>query len=266
MFAKLLKHEWRATRPVIGLLCAIILIAGIVLGGISYYLVNAGDRGDPMMVNVVCVLLLVAGMIAIAVCCAGSLCYVIYRFYKRCFTDEGYLTYTLPVNNHQILLSSISNCVLSELLTLLAALAAICIAAAFYLAAIGQNQEIIWADLWIRWDDVWQQLVDSFWKNIHQFAIVGFSGIFGALAEIILLMLSVTIGSLIARKHKILAGAGSYFCIGMVESFLTSFLFVHITPDRTNLFLATPGILSIVIVISGYFLIHWLTSKKLNLA
>ena len=44
MFAKLLKHEWRATRGVIGLLCVIILIAGLTIGGVMCRILTADDK------------------------------------------------------------------------------------------------------------------------------------------------------------------------------------------------------------------------------
>ena len=40
MFAKLLKHEWRATRSIIVLLCVIILISGLTVGGVMHYMLK----------------------------------------------------------------------------------------------------------------------------------------------------------------------------------------------------------------------------------
>ena len=281
MFAKLLKHEWRATRGVVSLLCVIILIAGITIGITAYTMISASQDGATVRIDgsvvastmqplsefaeVIGVLLIMAGVAAIAVCGAASVFVVIYRFYKRCFTEEGYLTFTLPVNHHQILLSSILNSIFGVLLVILACFAAAAIAFSLFLIAF--NYQIIWADVWAAWKDVWQQLSDSFRKNLDQFAILGFSTLFGALSELIVLMLSVTIGSLIAKKHKILAAVGVYYGIGMVESIVYSTLALRVTTDRElTHFLATPGILGIALTIGGYFLMHRLISKKLNLA
>lgn len=279
MFAKLLKHEWRATRGVIGLLCVIILISGLTIGMVMHHVAQAEDSvviideaaatvsSETAMSDleeVICVLLLMFCVIAVAVCCAASLFYVIYRFYKRCFTDEGYLTFTLPVTNHQILLSSITNCILSEILTLLAACAAVGIAFILFLSAI--NQEIIWADVWVRWEDVWQQLIESFWRNKSHFLLLGFSGIAGALGELIVLMLAVTIGSLIAKKHKILAAVGVYYGISIVQSFLLSALSLNASATQSiNILLASSAVLYSVLAVGGYFLMHHLISRKLNL-
>ena len=283
MFAKLLKHEWRATRGVIGLLCVIILISGLTIGSVLHFMVRTElqqgadvvpdgfgvavmteESGISDATLVVCILLITAGIIAVAVCVAGSSFFVIYRFYKRCFTDEGYLTFTLPVSNHQILLSSILNCILNELLTVLAAAGAVVIAVAVFLPAV--SQQIIWADVWVSWADAWQQIADSFWKNADQFALVGFSSIVGSFSELILLMVAVTIGALIARKHKILAAVGVYYGIGMVRSFVMSMLMLNATTsENLNALLASPGVMGLTLSVCGYFLMHWLISKKLNL-
>ena len=289
MFAKLLKHEWRATRGVIALLCVIILISGLTIGSAASFMLRAEsasgntimhydsrygstalpeeDEGMSDSTMVLCVLLVMAGVIAIAVCTAASLFFVIYRFYKRCFTDEGYLTFTLPVNNHQILLSSITNCIFCELLTFVAAAAAAAIIGGMFLLALNSTQTIVWADVWVSWEEVWQQLVDSFRKNADQLALAGFSSIVGSFSELILLMVAVTIGALIARKHKILAAVGVYYGIGMVQSFVMSMVMLNATTsENVNALLASPGIMGLTLSVCGYFLMHWLISKKLNLA
>ena len=189
MFAKLLKHEWRATRGIVALLCVIILISGVTIGGVMYYMlrtesqqsenVSLAEGGFAIVVEeedaamsdlamVLCMVLLSCGIVAIAVCCAAVVFFLVYRFYKRCFTDEGYLTFTLPVSNHQILLSSIVNCIIGTLLVILAAALAVAIIFGMFLLAINSIQTILWADVWTAWNEVWQQLRDSFVINIDQ--------------------------------------------------------------------------------------------------
>lgn len=283
MFAKLLKHEWRATKGIIGLLCVVILISGLTIGGVMHYMLRSEiQQADNIAVDgfgivveseestmsdltvVLCVLLLTAGVLAIAVCSAGSLFFLIYRFYKRCFTDEGYLTFTLPVNNHQILLSSLVNCILSELVVMLAAIAAVAFAVILLLTAFPQN--IAWAALWSNGREMLVQLWDSFVKNADQFALVGFSAVLGVLSELIVLMLAVTIGALIAKKHKILAAVGVYYGIGLVQSFMyTMFALGATSQQNVNTLLATPGLMGAVLAVGGYFGMHYLISRKLNL-
>ena len=280
MFAKLLKHEWRATRGIIGLLCVIILVSGLTIGGVMNYMIGVESAGEvvvmdeasatfePMsdLAEVVCVLLVVAGIMAIAVCGAGSVFFVIYRFYKRHFTDEGYLTYTLPVTNHQLLLSSYLNSVIGVLLVMLACFAAVCIAVALVLLAFPEN--IIWADVMVSLKEAWAQILESLRQNAGEFALAAFSAIVSAASELMVLMLAVTIGALIAKKHKVLAAVAVYYGISMVQSFIyaTTTVSTNVVTENVTWFLGTPGVLSLAVGIGGYFLMHYLTNKKLNLA
>lgn len=281
MFAKLLKHEWRATRGVIFLLCVIILIAGLTIGGVANYMSHMYQNGPIVVLNeeelamyaepamsefaeVVCVLLMVAGVMAVAVCGAASVFVVIWRFYKSRFTDEGYLTFTLPVNNHQLLLSSILNSIFGVLVVVAACFLAVGIA--FALVFLAFPQDFVWADVWVSWESVRQQLWESFLKNAEQFALAAFSGITGGISQLLSLMLAVTIGSLMAKKHKLFAAVGVYYGIGLVESFLYSAVFLTAAAEpNPNLLLGLPGVIALALAAGSYFLMHYLISRKLNL-
>ena len=110
MFAKLLKHEFKATAGLLGILCAACLGCGLLGGGSIRYLAwaeEAGSRSDDTLLTVLSALFCVTAIIVIAACSIVMLLLLVNRFYKSRFTDEGYLTFTLPVNGHQILMTSI---------------------------------------------------------------------------------------------------------------------------------------------------------------
>ena len=121
MFAKLLKQEWRGSRKVIGVLCAVILISGVIIGTTALAMTKWGSLGDSDVAATLAVLLVMACVIAVALSCAASIVYVLCRFYRSRFTEEGYLTYTLPVSNHSLMLSSILMSAAEMLLVLVAA-------------------------------------------------------------------------------------------------------------------------------------------------
>ena len=130
MFGKLMKAEWRASRRVIGALCAVVLISGALLGLLGNLLLREenGSWQLPGFVNVLFSLLSMTAVLAVTLSLAASVFYVLWRYYRSRFTEEGYLTYTLPVNNHQLMLSSILASVLEMLLVALAAMAAVALA------------------------------------------------------------------------------------------------------------------------------------------
>lgn len=274
MFTKLLKHEWRATKGILALLCVIVLIAGITIGCTMHYIiwndqngavVNMNDAGiATKFVSVACVLLIMAGVGAAAICSAGSLFFLIYRFYKRCFTDEGCLTFTLPVTTHQILLSSLVNTIIGELIMLVAVCLSVGIAVLLFLAAFPEN--LIWADVSVGLKEAFSRMWASLAEHRDVLASMTVTGIITALSELVVLMLAVTIGSLIAKKHKILAAVGVYYGISLVQSFALTFANLSVSDKQTvlSLFSAT-SLTSLVIGIGGYFLMHHLTDKKLNL-
>jgi len=134
------------------------------------------------------------------------------------------------------------------------------------ISAFATSAAIEFAAFWANGRDVFAQLWESFVRNAGQFALVGFSAVFGALSELIVLMLAVTIGAMLAKKHKLLAAVAVYYGITMVQSVLFSMVAISVstTQDPTPL-LASPGVLGIVTALGGYFLMHYLTSKKLNL-
>ena len=279
MFTKLLKHEWRATKSVLAVLCAIILISGLMIGlslrslaladgnevivaGSEMYM-EAGN--DMQILEVLCIIITTAGMFAIGFCCVGAVFAFISRFYKRCFTDEGYLTFTLPVSTHQILLSGIVNTVLGMLVVMLAAVLGIGIIFGLFLTAI--PQEILWADVWVSLGEAWKQIVASFQKNAGEFMMLGASAVVGAFASLIELMLAVTIGALIAKKHKIIAAVGAYYGINVALSIANSFFAMNAALSQNlSRLLGSTVLISCVVTVGGYFLMHWLVSRKLNLA
>ena len=274
MFTKLLKHEWRATKGILALLCVIVLIAGLTIGCTMHYIiwndqngtvVNMNDAGiATKFVSVACVLLIMTGVGAVAICSAGSLFFLVYRFYKRCFTDEGYLTFTLPVTTHQILLSSFLNTIIGELIMLVAVCLSVAIAVLLFLAAFPEN--LIWADVSVGLKEAFSQMWASLAEHLDVLASMTVTGIIGALSELIVLMLAVTIGALIAKKNKILAAVGVYYGIGIVQSFVFTFVNLSVWDKHTVLgFFSVTSLTSLVIGIGGYFLMHYLVDKKLNL-
>lgn len=280
MFAKLLKHERQATRSVLSLLCVIILISGLTAGlsmrslaladgnevvvSSSEMYVTDAEGEDMQLLEILCVILATAGMFAIGFCCLGAVFVFLSRFYKRCFTDEGYLTFTLPVNSHQILLSGIVNTVLGMLVVMVAAVLGVGLIFGLFMTAI--PQEIIWADVWVSLKEVMAQILESMHKNAGEFLMLGVSGIAGAFASLIELMLAVTIGALIAKKHKIIAAAAAYYGINLVLGMVSSFLaMTAVFSQNLSWLLGSTAMVSCVAAVGGYLLMHWLISRKLNL-
>ena len=154
----------------------------------------------------------VGAFLALAVCAIGGFAVLLVRFSRGRFPDEGYLTFTLPVNTHQILLSSLVNTLLNLLF-----LTAVVLASGMVLLLIGISAEqIAWEELRQALPQIREGLAKIFTLQVMKIlGTMAAAGIAGILWEIICLMLAITLGALAAKKHKILAAVGFFYGIQM---------------------------------------------------
>lgn len=108
MLGKLFKHEWKSISRLLLIVHGFILIFALfsrifleINGGIDVAISNNGNN----FVSLVAALIIF--FIVLFIFCAAMLTYIYigYRFYKNVFTDQGYLTNTLPVTPRQIIFS-----------------------------------------------------------------------------------------------------------------------------------------------------------------
>lgn len=112
MLGKLLKHEFRATRRSVGMVILGSLLASAVGFGLlilcwhpSFLPALHGDAIETIRT----ILYIPLSVITFGVYALGfassiiTLIFILMRYYKNFFTDEGYLTFTLPVTPHELL-------------------------------------------------------------------------------------------------------------------------------------------------------------------
>lgn len=262
MFAKLLKMEFRSTWNVLGILCLSLVGAGL-LGGLAIRYLEGVSAPKQWLEILLCELVITAAVLFFVVCGAAALIVQIVRFYRSRFTDEGYLTFTLPVTTHQVLLSSFVTSAVN--LIAVAAVGAVglilmglCAIPDFEI--LRKGMDIFWQEfpeLWARFTqaDV-LQAVGLLLVN----AIVAFSN------ELILIMLAVTIGSLVAKKHKILAAVVFYYILHVVGLTFTGISMVNLLESNDSLrLLGLLALVNLIVAVAGYFLMYYLVDKKLNL-
>ncbi len=274
MFAKLLKHEWRSTREMLGILCLISLGASL-LGGLTMcylFYVSSHDGGGSEALKILSVLFMIAAMIALAVVGVAAVVVYMGRFYKSRFTDEGYLTFTLPVNTHQNLLASLVNTAIGMVLMTLV----ICLSGCLWMVIAFAGVEGFYQTVWEHFPELWEK----FWSLVQTHAgeipwgVMArgmLSALTGAINSLVMLMLAVTVGSLIAKKHKILAAVGVFYGIHVLISIATAFLMSATVALSGGALAAMSGyfgrtaLLMTALSLGGYFLMYWLVDRKLNL-
>jgi hypothetical protein len=95
MFSRLLKHEWRASAPLLGLLSLAAGGIGILATVVLRILVNyAGDlfwkiEGFGTVIVVALGMFLFFSAVALCVYAVAVQFILLYRFYKNKYTDEG---------------------------------------------------------------------------------------------------------------------------------------------------------------------------------
>ena len=262
MFTKLLKHEFKATAGLLGVLSAAALGMGVLGGFLLRLNTNApGTLYADEAVYSIAVIALCFIMISLFAYSFGGGIYLIIRFYKSKFTDQGYLTFTLPVSVWQIYLSSLLNMMFWSLV-----IGLVTIIAFVSVFLIGMYDTVVW-HMMQESPIPFDQIFDSFGEIFGGFGVV--FAIVSFVYTSVLTLTSITLGCVAAKKHKILASIGCYYLISVVISSLTSALSTEVifsgnTFDTNMLFLPTICV-QVFVVIAGSWLTIWLMNKKLNL-
>ncbi len=106
MLGKLIKYDLRYVTRYLWIL-AIASLGGALIGGFSIRLIESsvsGHGGDLIVLGIIGIMLAILVLSAFAL---ASMVFVFYRFNQNFYTDEGYLTFTLPVKKSELLLSKL---------------------------------------------------------------------------------------------------------------------------------------------------------------
>lgn len=105
MLKKLIKHEWSTVSKLL-LIVHVLVILMAFMGRAAVELSGGyGPHKNPMSILGMTFLLF---YILSIICVAFFTCiYLVVRFYKHILTDQGYLTNTLPVTTHQLIISKL---------------------------------------------------------------------------------------------------------------------------------------------------------------
>ena len=228
MFGKLLKYDFRSIGRVWWIL-AVSVLGVSVLGSVTFrllteYLKEYGAEKGAYGIFTVAILSAIISAIAVGASVLVTLILVYLRFYKNLFTDEGYLTFTLPVSRRDLLLSKTVNAmiwmVLHALLLVLCALLFLLIAPPpeevgdFWNLTAFESLGRGFADVWTQWG-AW-----TFLYGIEALLLAVCSLFY----SISLVHFCITVGSVIAKKMKLLAAIGIYYAVNMVTSFFSQML------------------------------------------
>lgn len=266
-FKSVLRYWWIAALSTVGL---------ALVGGWSWSVFEK-DKELPQMLYVVATL---AAIIAVL----GGVAFVIMtvillfsRFYKNFFTDEGYLTFTLPVKRSSLLnsklISSVSTLLMTGLVLLFDLLVAVC---------IGEADVIFTREFWINLG----KEIEHFFETLDGYVVFAIvqtivSVIFTVIISVLFAFCCITIASIIAKKAKVITAiiiyyvANSTVIFGLVMYNLFAMDTLVDWLDSVPIYLENPTavLMSLCkILFSGIFCAvlysfqYWMLDKKLNLS
>lgn len=259
-----MKHELYASGRVMLPLSGILLaLAGMVL------LMERTVKDSGVYVTFsfgILILLFVVGCIAI---CVMAVLTMIRRFYKTMLTDQGYLTNTLPVSVHSLILSKLLTALLYFLLTAAVMLLATGIATEFY-GVYDTIQRVV--------NELLRLLSDKLdWSEIRGYLVYSvFLGITTILCLCLRCYSAMAMGHSFAN-HKGLLSFVFFIVLGIVERQISVGVFsalMNLHMDSADSFFYAfyhlmfgPELgVKAVFLLVYYFITAYFISKKLNLA
>lgn len=272
MLKKVFKYEWKTITPLllaihaVGLAAAILCRIGIeLMGGV-----------DSSKTSIMAVLLLLIAFVSVGCISFYTYFYTGYRFYKNIFTQQGYLTNTLPVTADQLIWGKGLTGVIWLALTFVWAIIAL-----FILAASPADVREVFHDL----PRLFGQLFRS---DTPAFAKVTFvSVLLSPFFMVIQAYVSAALGNLFTG-HKLLATVGIYIGIYFLEQIVGILLLIvtaphfatlerqllqaettvqlkNLTYGTLNWAMAISLVFSIIVSVVFYFLCRYVLNRRLNL-
>lgn len=269
MLGKLIKYDLKALNRFMFIIHAFLLAAAI-LGRI--FLTGRLDfRSQELNLT----LLLTSYMLYLLVIVAASLgtyMVIAVRFYKSIFSDEGYLTNTLPVTRSSILLSKmISGGLWTVLDVCLIALSTYILLSTTFLKEMLITHQT----------DIIQELnFSNITELTHCIYIIVFIFIISALSALPIIYASIILGQLF-ENHKILGSVVVYFALTTLISLLSTILMGVTGLLKDAMTMANTSInfreylmqlftictiLTVSFAVVSYIVSHIVFNKKLNLS
>lgn len=273
MLGKLLKHEWQATWKVPTLLIGLNLFCSLAAGASFALPIWESDWVGLPISGVMVMMMFYFAMIGSSL---GITIYMAVRYYKNMYTDEGYLTHTLPVSARQLLLTKVINMSIWSLLSvvsILVGMAAFIAMLFLFIVPDGVSLGEIFTELLMALDEPemagWQLFMLIM---ILFFFISAFSGT-------MMIVGAINIGQLV-RKHRILGSVGAYFAIYTVVQIVSTIImfpmmfgmaFTMENMDEMSVFdiynplYGSIMVVFLVVAVALYFVSEYLLRKKLEL-
>jgi hypothetical protein len=261
MLGKLIKHEFKAVSKILGIF-HIALFINTIMGVIAISL-NKNEKWE--YISNLTLILYILILIAVGV---AVLIYIVVRFYRNLFTDEGYLMNTLPVKSHELILSKLIVgfvwCNINVFCTIIS----------IFILVLSQTSlsSIL---------DVWNELSRSAFVDLgldigNLVLLAVFGSIVSVFYMLIMFYAAIAIGHTFG-KHKVLFSLGAYVVLYILSQIVSTIVLIpfgfvslvytdtpdlafYLSPMMYISYAASFGLIIVYFIITNHIL-----NKKLNL-
>lgn len=264
MLTKVFKYDMKSLKNTILTMLVVLLSLGLVGFGVRMLIYRSESGGGGAYFSSLGLfglwILTLIGIVGIAAT-AGIL--ILYRYYKSIFTDEGYLTMTLPVGTHSLLLGKMFAALLCG--------AVVALVAFFSYFLVVALPEI----LYLIETGIFESILDSF-ENFNIFdifgdgtptVILGMTDIFfSVIKEFVLLYAAVTVGATVCKKAKLVGAVLFVFLASFLNAILSAlFTLISYVRESAALSYSLNILLSIAVIALAYYLTYDLLHKRFNI-
>lgn len=287
MLGKLIKHEWKSSYKV-----GCMMLLGILLvtffGWLSFQAplwqaaVNNTYYDKFSVWDMLSMMTLLMYVLMLVGLNYGIIIYMGVRFYKTMYTDEGYLTHTLPVTKHQILISKTLNSGLWVLFVILGVYLSVGVLGISLIGAFlpeGYTFSDVWSELSPYWGEIERSFREMMGTGIGgYFAMLMILSLIAPFTSVMILFGAISIGQLFT-KHRVLMAIVTYVGLMIVESLISSTIQSVISMKQMsrlvsdsqlvggylNVSMLSSVIISVIMAVILYVVSYYVTSKKLNM-
>ncbi len=285
MLKKLFKYEWKTTSKMGGLML-LALVAVTLLGVVGFALpfstlTESSSYSDEETIGTIITMIVTMSTMMVYILTLmgvvyGMLIYMGVHFYKTMYSDEGYLTHTLPVTPRQLIISKVTNAgIWYALISIGMGISIVILMVAMMLSmsgAMGFQEEL---------GEMWKDLLyvlgsEMGFEIIHVIISLILVMIITPISTMMTLFGAITIGQL-ASKYRALMGILAYFGICMVNGIISYIISMvctfggmavsSVTNTAPSIAMTYDASLvtSVIMLIVFYFVSHHILSKKLNM-
>ncbi|MCI8286305.1 MAG: hypothetical protein HFH89_01280 [Lachnospiraceae bacterium] len=205
----------------------------------------------------------------------GITIYLGVRFYQTMYTDQGYLTHTLPVTKHQLLASKILVSGLWIFFLMLSVYLSVFILGASMLSLFlpqGYSLASMWRELGLNFGELLELMGEEMDFNIIRWLVtLLFTTILSPFTTVTILFGAISMGQLF-RKHRVLAAILSYIGIMVTVNVISSIFRSIVVMSRItsagsylNNTLDSTLIINLLLATGLYFVSWHVTSNRLNM-